>query len=265
MPGFDKLGLHRPTVLLVHDPATSDYCWVEAVQIFLQRWGAFDVWLDFIEIPLSPHKDPLIWYSEAMDSADVVAFIAPSADTSTLSEHRPTIYHHTFQLALELLATRISHRLKQQERGFMKRFVVLETNKSVIPDVCSSFIRFHVPEQLPKLIRYITNNSGTSNDGGISKKKRNLIACLLERGDKDNKSTVMESFRLIYEHLRQRNKSTKNIQIRDALVQDGKNETEYSCLLENGKANEDRDQRRQQLDREFGPDIVSVTALPTLG
>lgn len=249
--GVDNAVRRRQTILLVHDPAASDYCWVESVQMFLQRWGSFDVWLDFIDIPQSPHKDPLIWYSEAMEAADVVAVIAPTADTRPFLEQRSAIYHHTFDLALELVATRISRRLKLQEQGFMKRLVVLETCNSLIPDICSSFVRFRVPEQLHKLIRYIANNNGTAADS-----RKSLPDCLLACCEEDSDSSAIDSFHLIHQHLGQRNKS---VQVRDYQA---KHVSESSSLL---AENEDRDRRRQQLDREFGSAIISVNALPNLG
>lgn len=252
----------------MYDPAASDYHFVEALQIFLQRWGGFDVLLDFIEIPRSPHKDPLIWYSEAMETADVVAVLAPPADGSVVSlNQRPAIYHHTFDLALELVSTRISRRLNLKERGVLQRFAVLQADESAVPEVCSSFARFVVPGQLPKFIRYVgrSQDRRDSDDSSNPKRQQGLADRLIERCSEEGESTVMDSFHMIYEHLRERNKSPDVHQARDSIVDDAKHVSERLSLLGSETENEERDQRREQLDREFGTAIPSVTALTTLG
>ena len=69
---------------------------------------------------------------------------------------------------------------------------------------------------------------------------------------------------MIYEHLRENNKSP-DVRVQDTIVDDAKHVSERLSLLANETVNGDRDRRREQLDREFGPIIPSVTALPTLG
>jgi hypothetical protein len=61
------------SVLLIHDPDISDSRQLEALRTFLQSYACLQVWLDVVDIPLSEHKDPLIWYARAVDRADLVA------------------------------------------------------------------------------------------------------------------------------------------------------------------------------------------------
>ena len=241
----------------MHDPTANDNSWVEAVQIFLRRLGAFEVWVDFSEIPKSFHKDPLIWYSEAMEMADMVVVLAPMAGSTTLLEQRSTIYHHTFELALELVATRISKRLKLKERNVLQHFVVLETEHCIVPDLCSSFVRFRAPDQLPKFVRYLsrTGRDKNQNCAGVAE-------CFLTRCNSYNDSAMVESFRAIYENLQRRSHSSDAGSEDVVTVEYPSRTAEHFSLLD--KEDKVHDQRRQQLDREFGPAIVSVSALPTL-
>lgn len=250
---------HRKTILLVHDSATSDCCWIEAVRMFLQKFGDFQVLVDFIEIPQSSHKDPLIWYSETMETVDAVAVVAPPSDARSLSDQRPAIYHHTFDLALELVAMRISRRLKLKQRKVLQHFVVLETNSSVIPDACSSFARFRIPAQLPNLISYIGRDSDENHSD-----KTVFADCLIpDRYTRGKESAAIDSFRMFYQHLVQGSNSP-DMPVGDCnIVDDANHVAERSALLD--AANEDRDRRREQLDREFGSGIAGLTTLTTLG
>jgi hypothetical protein len=54
----------RKTVLLAHDSTASDYNWIAALKLFLEKRGGFEVLVDFVEIPRSRHKDPLLWYTD---------------------------------------------------------------------------------------------------------------------------------------------------------------------------------------------------------
>lgn len=256
--GLGSHATQRKTILLVHDSATSDCCWIEAVRMFLQNWGGFDVLVDFIEIPQSQHKDPLIWYSEAMETVDAVAVVSPPADALSLLDQRPAIYHHTFDLALELVAMRISRRLKLKQRKVLQHFVVLETSGSSVPDACSSFARFRVPAELPNLISYVVRDSDENNS-----LKAFLADCLPERCTRSKESAAIDSFHMFYQHVQQSSKSPDG-QVRDSsIVDDANHVAEHSALLET--TNEDRDRRREQLDREFGSGIASLTTLTTLG
>ena len=198
-----------------------------------------------------------------METCDVVAVLSPPAEPAVSSNQQPAIYHHTFDLALELVSARISRRLNLKERGVLQRFVVLETEGSAIPEACSSFTRFTIPGQLPKFIRYVSRNQDR-RESDDSVKKQGLADRLIERCSEDSEATVMESFHMIYEHLRENNKSP-DVRVQDTIVDDAKHVSERLSLLANETVNGDRDRRREQLDREFGPIIPSVTALPTLG
>lgn len=269
--------MRRKTILLVHDSTTSDYSWIEAMKIFLEKWGGFKVFVDFIEIPRSRHKDPLLWYTESMETADSVAVVSPPSlpvgGASISTDQRSAIYHHTFDLALELLAMRISRRLKLKERDVLQQFVVLQTGESsAIPDVCSSFTRFLVPEEFSNLISYIGEDGHDSGAAAAANNRSFTFAdCLVQRwirrGDKE--STLMDSFRMIHQHLRQRNNSSLEeaaaaAHVRPTAVDDAQHVAECSSLLST-QNEEDRERKRQQLDREFGSGIVSLANLPTLG
>lgn len=298
-PGFNlspvKKGMGKQsirqmkTILLVHDSTTSDYSWIEAVKLFLEKWGGFQVLVDFIEIPRSRHKDPLLWYTESMETADSVAVVAPSscrqlpvaaADDGVVSistDQRSAIYHQTFDLALELLAMRISRRLKLKERDVLEQFVVLlpatdENAISSIPDVCTSFSRFLVPEEFTNLISYIAgedddDSSATTSRAGANNRSFTFADCLVGRRDKE--STLMDSFRMMHEHLRQRNKSpAAHVRPSAEAIDDAQHvelQVESCSLLSTQNEEEDRERKRQQLDREFGSGIVSLANLSTLG
>lgn len=297
-PGFNlspvKKGMGKQsirqmkTILLVHDSTTSDYSWIEAVKLFLEKWGGFQVLVDFIEIPRSRHKDPLLWYTESMETADSVAVVAPSscrqlpvaaADDGVVSistDQRSAIYHQTFDLALELLAMRISRRLKLKERDVLEQFVVLlpatdENAISSIPDVCTSFSRFLVPEEFTNLISYIAgedddDSSATTSRAGANNRSFTFADCLVGRRDKE--STLMDSFRMMHEHLRQRNKSPAHVRPSAETIDDAQHvelQVESCSLLCTQNEEEDRERKRQQLDREFGSGIVSLANLSTLG
>ncbi|XP_046640113.1 uncharacterized protein LOC124321250 [Daphnia pulicaria] len=261
LSGMKKEPIRRKTVLLAHDSTASDYSWIEALKLFLEKWGGFEVLVDFVEIPRSRHKDPLLWYTESMETADWVAVVAPPPPAT---DQRSPIYRHTFDLALELLAMRISRRLKLKERDVLQQFVVVQPEGGSVPDVCSSFSRFRVPQEFANLISYMDQQEmdGQHVGGPAANHPAHFVDCLRPRS-RDNESKLMDSFRMIHQHLVQRNQSLAAMAVRPPTVDDAQHvEEERSSLL---NSEDDRERKRQELDRQFGPAIVRLADLPTLG
>lgn len=262
-----KEPIRRRTVLLAHDSTASDYSWIEALKLFLEKWGGFEVLVDFVEIPRSRHKDPLLWYTESMETADWVAVVAPPPPVATTAtDQRSPIYRHTFDLALELLAMRISRRLKLKERDVLQQFVVVQPEGGSIPDVCSSFSRFRVPQEFANLISYMDQQEMDGQHvGGPAANHRSsahFTDCLRPRS-RDKESKLMDSFRMIHQHLVQRNQSLAAMAVRPPTVDDAQHVEEERFSLLNSE--DDRERKRQELDRQFGPAIVRLSDLPTLG
>lgn len=250
-------------MLLVHDSAASDSLWMEAASIFLRDWGGFDVWLDFLHIPQSQHKDPLRWYSEAIKKAEIVAVVVGQAAISSPAlDQRSTIYHHTFDLALELIASRISQRLRDKEANVLQHFIVLDANQAShastsVPNACASFARFRMPHQMPELVNYVYRDRCECSKGSS-------ISCNLTAPSSRSGHIAKESFESIYNRLRHSGSHPANHSPPQTHVDDAKHEAESTSLLDD-KADEDyRNQRRERLDNEFGPNVVSISALDAI-
>ena len=271
-------GGKRPSVLIVHDASSGDSCQVEAIQLVLDRYGGLDVLVDFNDIPSSRHKDPLLWYSVAMETADFVAILAPAAqtaDTADADAENVSIYRHTFHLALELLANRIGRRAKIQKSGFLHELVVLEiptgsatgSAGSILPDVCSSLTKFSIPDQFPKLIQHIHHHV---NPEEIRRNKNSgcrWTDCFRIQSGSDYHSTLIESYQLIYNHLinQQRSVCNQGDGMHPIIKSGGTGED--SSLLDGTELAEEQEEdvkeeeKVKDLDRVFGSVILSVRDL----
>lgn len=236
-------------MLLVHDSASSDSLWMEAASVFLRECGGFDVWLDFLHIPQSEHKDPLRWYSDAIKKADIVAVVVGEAQPSSpMLDQRSTIYHHTYDLALELIASCISQRLRDKEPNVLRHFIVLETSQAApLPNACASFARFRVPRQTAELINYVYRGRCECGKGAG-------IPCSVAASPSRNRHVAKESFDAIYNRLRNRESPGAGQSHGQA---DGATKVETTSLLQ-ADEEEYRIQRRERLDEEFGPNVTSV-------
>ena len=212
--------------------------------------AGYQVWLDSVEIPKSQHKDPLIWYSNAVQEADIVAVVsAPSPPTATAT----SIYTGTYELALELMASRIASRLKStKERDVLKHFLVLQSSSGAkrdefIPELCSSFERFLIPDQTFDLVHFIDGEQASN---------RLFTSCLQDQLNKDTRHFSTESFHLIY-----------NQQLAGSLESPEPFAISEQCRLliaDNPTNNTKRVDDDEKLDLEFGPCIVKVANLPSI-
>lgn len=234
---MEHAGLDR-TILLIYDPAVSDVQWVEAVRVFLSQWSGLQVLLDFIDIPQSGvGQDPFAWYSAAIDVVDIVAIVAGCPYDPSLHVDRDSIYHLTFDLAMELIAARVGRRLQNKEQDVLQHFVVLDEGPVIhpLPAICSSFSRFRLPDQVDELL------------------------CFVYGRPRGRRALHGESIKMIYEKIRLRDHSVS----RATPTQDAEHVAETrSLLLQDDDSDEIyRSERRQQLDRDFGNMVASVSSV----
>ena len=252
---MNKKNRTRVKMLLVYDPMKTDPNWLQALRIFLEKLAGYQVWLDSIEIPKSLHKDPLVWYSTAVDQADIVAVVVSPAPPHIT----PCIYTGTYQLALELISSQIASRCKSTAT-VLKRFVVVESSATTtaaasVPSMCTSFKRFRFPIEAVELIRYV--------DGERSS-RRLFIDCLFDHQPltKDTRLFPTQSFELIYSQLLlQQQQQQQSVDSPLSSITTTSSSTEQCHLLMDDDVEA---MNRHQLDLDFGGTITAVTSLPSV-